>query len=194
MDSIFIWAQIIGFVAMTITAMSWQLKNPRHIILSEAPITILWVMQYLMLEGYIGAFINLLIGIRAIGLTYAKESQLFLILCIYTIIVWGFGLYGFQGWHDLLPLIATTGGSFILFHRDNRPLIGRGIILTQFLWIAYNLVIGSWMGIGCSIFVIISSTIGMYRYEEWILGRCHRTFIPSLARSLFVFPNFRTYP
>ena len=37
MDSIFIWAQIIGFVAMTITAMSWQLKNPRHIILCDIP-------------------------------------------------------------------------------------------------------------------------------------------------------------
>ena len=167
--SAFLWAQVVGVIAICLGILSMQLKNSRHIILLEAPAGILWGIQYIMLGASAGAFVNFMVATRAIGLAYAKQSYLIPIISVYLIAVWGIGIYNFKNWFDILPLLATTGGAFVLFHRDNRPLIARGLILTSCLWLIYGVTVGSWTGIGCAVFYITSCVIGMYRHENWNL-------------------------
>jgi len=178
--STFLWAQIVGVMAICIGILSMQLKNSRHIILLEAPAGVLWGIQYIMLGASAGALVNFLVATRALGLAYAKQSYLIPIISVYLIAVWGIGIYNFNNWFDLLPLFSTTGGAFILFHRDNRPLIGRGLILTSSLWLAYGIAVGSWMGIGCAVFYITSCVVGIYRHENGSSQESLKDFLKCL--------------
>lgn len=194
MDSVFIWAQIIGLAAMSINILSWQLKNPRHIIFCYIPACSLWAIQYVLLHAPLGVVMNVLSVIKDSFLSTVKEIYVRCVIGGFLVSIWGIGLYFFSEWYDILPLIGGTIINLGLLQRDNRSLMARAGIGGQFFWITYNLIVGSYMAAISGCLLIISSTIGMARHEEWILGRCHRTFVPSLARSLFIFPQWRTYP
>ena len=198
MDGIFsselFWAQIIGFFAMMICITAWQLKNSRHIILCYVPANTLWAIQYLMLGAPMGAFLNICAVAKDCGLGFAADKYVKKIIVVFLLVVWGTGLYLFNQWYDILPILAATILNIALIQRDNRSLYARACIATCLLWMTYNIIVHSWMAAACACFVMASSTVGMIRYEGWVIGRCYRSFLPSLMRSLFVFPNFRTYP
>lgn len=194
MSSVFLWAQVIGFVAMGINILSWQLKNPRHIILSYVPANTLWAIQYMMLGAPVGAMINLCSAAKDGGLAFVKDKYVPFLIGSFLCVVWIVGLHFFQAWHDLLPLIAGTILNLSLLQRNNRPLYARASLTACALWLVYNVIVGSWIGTLSACLVMTSSIIGMARHEEWALGQCYKKFTPNLARSLFAVPNFRTYP
>lgn len=195
MDSVFLWAQVVGFFAMGIGIFAVQIKNPRHILLCGVPSALLWTIQYLMLGAPIGALLNLSSGLKDIALVYVVKRYIPYVIAIFLAAIWSTGLYSFSHWYDMLPLIAVTAVSIaLLIDRDNRSLFVRAIIFNCCLWIVYNAIVGSWMGLSCAVMIIISSLISMARYEEWEIGKCYKSFLPSLARELVIFPSPRTYP
>ena len=194
MDSTFLWAQAFGFCAMCLCICAWQAKSSRSIIRLYVPISLLWGIQYILLGAYSAVSLCILGAIKDSFLGFHKKIDPKYIIITFLTIIWSIGLARFEVWHDILPLLAGTFINFGLLQPDNRQLIARMGILSQCSWISYNFIVGSWMGFLCCIFVITSSIIGMARHEEWEIGRCRKTFAPSVARSLFVFPTFRTYP
>lgn len=194
MENTFLWAQIIGLFAMTFAVSAWQFKNPRHIILCFVPANTLWAIQYFMLGAWLGVIMNICSVAKDGALAFIHERYVAYLIGAFLAVAWGFGLYSFTHWYDILPLAGVTTVNLALLQRDNRPLYARACILTGCFWLGYNIIVHSWMGTCCSTLVIISSIVGMARHENWALGQCYKSFLPSLARSLFVFPNFRTYP
>lgn len=198
MDSVFhsalFWAQIFGLVAMSINILSWQIKNPRWIIFSYCPASALWAIQYLLLGAPLGAIMNICGSCKDGALAFIKDKYVPFLIGAFLTVTWCVGLYFFKNWFDVLPLIAGTIINLALLQRDNRPLVSRAGVIATSCWIIYNYIVGSYMGFICGCLVIISSTVGMARFEKWDIGKCYKSFLPSLARSLFIFPNFRTYP
>ena len=193
-DNIFFWAQAIGFVAMSIRIISWQLRNSRHIIFCGMPAGALWTIHYLMLGAPLGALMNVLAVLRDGALSFIKERHVLLVIFCFCGIMWLTGLYFSRFWYDLLPLIGNSISAISFIYRSNRPLIARAAILANLPWLVYNFIVGSWIGVGSATLMIISSIIGMYRHESWEIGNCYKSFVPSVTRALLVFPNFRTYP
>ena len=194
MESTFLWAQAIGLCAMAIAISAWQLKSSRHIIMCFIPCNSLWAIQYILLGAPLGAAMNICSVLKDTGLVFIKEKHVPYLIATFITVAWGVGLYNFGHWYDILPLMAATILNLGLLQRDNRALYARACIIASILWLAYNIIVHSWMGACCSSLVVISSMTGMARHEAWVLGKCYRSFMPSLARSLFVFPNLRTYP
>ena len=194
MEGTFLWAQIIGLFAMSLAVGAWQLKNSRHIILCYVPANSLWAIQYLLLGAPLGALMNICSVFKDGALGFISERFVRHIILTFLIVAWSVGLYSLTHWYDLLPLVGVSILNIALLQRDNRSLYARAGVICASLWLIYNLIVHSWMGACCSTFVIISSVTGMARHEAWIIGRCYKSFLPSLARSLFVFPNWRTYP
>lgn len=194
MDSVFIWAQIIGLIAMAVSVWAWQLKKPRHIILCNVPATLIWTVQYILLGAPLGAILNLASAFKDSGLFFIKNKYVPYLIGTFLLVIWSTGLYFFEHWYDSLPLISGSIMNIALLQRDNRSLIARATIICCLFWLVYNVIVSSWMGAACASMVITSSIIGMARHEEWSLGKCYKSFFPSLSRSLFVFPNLQTYP
>ena len=190
--NIFLWVQVIGLAAMSINILAWQLKNPRHIIFSYVPACSLWALQYILLNAPLGAIMNIFSVIKDSFLTFVHEIYVTYIIGAFLLTIWCVGLYYFNHWYDILPLFGATVTNVALLQRDNRSFVARGAICTQVFWITYNLIVGSYMAALSGLMVVGSSTIGMARHEEWEIGKCYRTFGPSLMRSLFLTP--RTFP
>jgi hypothetical protein len=192
--SAFFWAQCFGLIAMAINILSWQMKNPRWIIFSYCPANTCWAIQYLLLGAPLGVVMNACSAVKDGALAFIRQSYVPYLIGTLLLSIWSIGLYYLEQWFDVLPLLAGTIINLALLQRENRGLLARACITAQVCWITYNLIVGSYMGAINGVFVSTSCIIGMARHEAWVLGRCHRTFMPSIARALFVFPNFRTYP
>jgi len=193
MENAFLWAQIAGFLAMSCCVLSMQLKSSRHMILSGVPSGFLWAAQYMLLGAPMGALMNAGGAVKNLFAAYLPEKYLSYLLVSYLLIIWSIGLSQLDVWYGLLPLAGGSCCSVaILINRDNRGLYARAVILSCSMWAVYNITVGAYMGLACDTLTITSSIIGMYRHEKWDLGKCYKTFLPSLYRSLF--PNFRTYP
>lgn len=180
---------------MTCTIIAMQLKNPRHIILSGVPSGMLWATQYFLLGATMGAIANASSALKNLLSAFVPQHYLPYILGLYLTMIWGIGLYNLSAWYGICPLIgASTPTIALLINRDNRRLYARAVIICCAFWACYNSIVGSWMGLCCDTLTITSSLIGMYRHEQWDIGKCYRTFLPSLYKSLFSNPIPKTYP
>lgn len=193
-SSAFFWAQCIGLVAMSINILAWQLKNPRWVIFSFCPASSLWAIQYYLLNAPLGVVLNLCSAIKDGLLAFIGNKYVPYLIGTFLLFIWAIGLHFFTHWYDILPLLSGTIINVALLQRDNRPLVARAGIAATVCWLLYNVIVHSYMGFASGAFSILSSIIGMARFEGWELGKCYKTFLPSLTRRLFVFPNFRTYP
>jgi len=193
-DNVFLWAQVVGLFAMIFSIVSWQLKNPRHIILMNVPGCSLWAIQYIMLGGITGALMNIFSVFKDGALGFVRCSIVPYIISAYLLLIWAFGIYFFNNWFDSLALAGGTISNLALLKRDNRALMSRACIASQICWITYNSIVGAWIALICGVLVTVSSLIGMYRHENWEIGKCYKSFLPSVARFLFVFPNLKLFP
>lgn len=193
--SSFIIAQIIGLVAMALCIFTWQQKDARKIILWYSPVNILWSLHFVVLGAYSGAAVAIVNAIKDGMLAYIRPQYIALLIFSYIAIVWIATLYHIEHWYGFIPLIATTIFNIVLLiDRDNRYAIARCGLMSNVSWIIYNCFVGGWVGIACSTFVICSTLTGMIRHENWKIGRCYKTFAPSVARSLFSIPRQKLYP
>jgi hypothetical protein len=192
MDSVFICAQIIGFCAMCFSVTAWQVKEPRKIYALYVPSSLLWSFQYILLGAPVGAIIAICSASKDAGLAFANPNHKKYFVSAYIVLVVGFGAYYFQSWISLFPILAALSLNATILLTDKKDIIARAVILSQIFFILYNLNTGAWMAVVCSVLVIVSSIIGMARHEEWDIGRCYKSFAPSLMRSLLIKPQ--TYP
>lgn len=188
----FLVAQVFGFCAMLCSVVAWQLKNPRHILLVYVPSSLFWSVQYFLLGAYSAAATSLMAACKDLIISYISAQWVKFIIIIFLIFVWCIGLPLAEKPIHLIPLFIITIFNLTLLQPDNRCLMSRVNVLCQIMWLIFNMSVGAWMGVACSIFVACSALSGMNKYEEWEIGRCYRTFLPSLGRALCNFTP-RTY-
>ena len=180
-DNIFLWAQIVGFLAMSCCIISMQFKTSKGMILAAVPANSLWAVQYVLLGAPMGAIANLGSAINKLLIVYLPQNFVPYLLSIYLIAIWGIGLYNLEFWYALLPLVGASITTIpLLVDRDNRPLYARATILGCLLWACYNATVGSYMGLACDTLTITSSIIGMYRHEKWDIKQGHIKLLKSL--------------
>lgn len=197
MDSIFqntfLMAQIFGLCAMTCSIIAWQLKNPRHILRAYVPSSLLWSIQYYLLDAHSAAVTCVIVACKDLVMSYIPRQYARYFIPLFLVVVWGLGLPLVETPVHVIPLIVITAFNFTLLQPDNRGLMSRVNLLCQMGWLVFNLSVGAWLGVACAIFVMSSAFTGMVRIEQWQIGRCYRTFFPSIQRALFDFTP-RTYP
>ncbi len=193
-ENSFFWAQIIGFIALGFCILAWQLKNSYHIMALSMLECALWGIHYIAMGMTVAGIQQFIASAKCGIVAYASQKYLKAVITIYVVCIWANSLFLFSHWHDLIPAIASSIISIPCIRADSREIIARGMFCGQLMWIYYDLYIGSVIAAFSSFIIMVSVIIGMYRHENWQIGKCHKTFVPSIARALFVFPNFRTFP
>ncbi len=191
MENIFLIAQIIGFCAMCFSVAAWQVKEPRKIYALYVPSSLLWSLQYCLLGAPVGAIISICSASKDAGLAFADPKHKKYFLCAYLLLIIIFGCYFYQSTISIFPIFAAFFLNITILLTDQRSFISRSTIISQFCFIYYNLHNDAWMAMLCSCFVILSSIIGMARHEKWVIGKCYKTFMPSIIKSLFFTPKSR---
>lgn len=189
----FFTAQIFGCLAMIISIASWQIKDPKLIILCNFPACLFWGMQYVYLGATIGIITCFSTAIKDGVLYVTNEKQSKQIISLFFVTTLLLLLWNFKNWVDLLPISSLViYNAALYFYRDNRSILSRATVLTKICWFIYCLNAGAYAGMTCSLLVLCSSLIGMVRYEQWKIGMCYKTMMPSLARYLFITQSVKT--
>lgn len=194
LSNTFLLAQIFGFCAMCCSVCVWQIKNPRMILLLYVPTSLFWAAQFFLLGSTMAALICLLCVVKDFLLSFIDKKRAPKVITFFLLATWSLGILTLNTAIEVLPLVTLTIFNLALLQPDNRALMARTNIATQILWIAFNITIGAYMGLACSFLLIGSTLIGMARHEKWKIGKCHKSFMPSIFKPLFLTQNWKAYP
>ncbi len=180
-------AQIFGVCALFLSIVAWQIKSSKNVILCYIPICAFYMIQDFLLGAYVGAIISLL-NIFKNSVLYKYEKQFAkYVIYIFIIIVTILSIPFINSIIDILPLFAVYISSLSFLNPLNRNVIARGNLVCQLFYITYSLQYGAYVGVAASVVVTISNILGMIRHENWQIGKCYRSFVPNITRSLLNF-------
>lgn len=173
---IFITAQIFGVLGMSANILSYQAKQQRNIILIQFFGSLFFTVNMFMLSAYTGALLNLIGVIRAF--TYANKNKIknlvpinaffiitYILSYILTFTLFGKSVSAFNLIIEVLPVIAMVATT-ISFAKESAKDIRKFVFISSPSWLIYNcfnLAIG---GILCEIFTLISTVIGIIRFDK----------------------------
>lgn len=171
MEEYFIYAQIIGFIAFGLSTLKYQIKSTRNVLWTECLATSFWAIHVFLLGSIQAAIVNTIAIFRGVlslkmSSRYTKPivATAFLLAAIIVIPT-------IDEPHDILPLLGFGFfGLSCVF--QNNPLAFRLVCIAgDGIWFFYALIILSVpLALTCGL-SIISSCIGLYRFEKETLSR-----------------------
>ena len=162
---IFPAAQLVGFVGMTISFISFQTDTKKRILILLSLANFIWGIHYIMLGAFTGAVICFIEIVR--NLIFAQEKKLKQpkIWTVLFIIV--FAIAGYITWVGLLSL-ATTGVVILVtisYAFGNTRFIRICATASSVIWLVYNALQLSLAGAITEVFCLVSLLIAFWRFD-----------------------------
>ncbi len=157
--------QILGFVAVGVSFILYQLKSKKWILVVHTVICILLAANYFILGAYSGMAMNL-VGI-ARNLVYSNK-QIFkgscwkFIMCGIILVI---GIITATGPASILVIAGITINSYALSFKNPQHL-RISLMFTSPMVLIYDIIYFSLGGILFEAVSLISAAIGLYRYRE----------------------------
>lgn len=171
------FAQAVGIVAMLFSVISFQQKSRRNILILQICGTVLFFVNFLLLEQYIAAILNLLGCIRYI--LFLQKEKLHtdnnLWLGIFTAAYVGAYVLSFTVFGEeptlpnlLLQILPVMGMIFghLAFRSSEPAKIRRISLLASVSWLTFNAIVVAIGAILCEAFNLVSIFIAMARFDR----------------------------
>ncbi len=164
--------QLIGYLGMACAFISYQCKKNSTYFIFQASCSVFFALQFALLGGWSGFFLNLFSIARGLILGAGKKLHkwYFLALIEASFIlssVLAVAVFAEPWWIALILFVAQGGGTFAMWTHD-----GKKIRITQFflispLWLFHNSYYAfSIGGILCETFNMISVIISFIRFRK----------------------------
>ncbi len=158
-------AQIIGFVALVIAVLAFQINQRTKLIIALGAANVLWAVHFYLIGAYTGAAANGVSLFRnysfiKLRTKYPGARLPAIFISLYSIVV----LVTWQGFLSLLPLIGVTVGTIGLWQRKPSRIRQLSLIASP-MWLAYNFVSSSYAGVLVEIFIFSSICVAIVRYD-----------------------------
>ena len=167
MELSMIAGQIMGFVAVVLGFVSFQMRTQKQLLVVQTATTIAFCIHYYLIGANSGLMLNLL-GIARNLAYYHKDLPLFSgKKCpIFFAVVMGIvGLLSWQGYYSIFILLGLVINTLCLSFTDPQK-IRRSILVTSPMVLIYDAFVMSVGGVIYESVVIISSIIGIIRYRK----------------------------
>jgi len=164
---IFIIGQILGFVAIILGFLSYQMKTQQKLLIVQTATIIVFCLHYLMIGAISGMAMNCICIFRNIAYYYRnkKGSNSKLIPIIFAVIIGAVGIMTWEAWYSVFVfsglVLNTLAMSF-----SNPQNVRKSILVTSPLVIIYDAFALSFGGIIYESVVIVSSAIGLFRNKK----------------------------
>lgn len=144
----YITAQIVGIIALICAVISFQQRTHKRILAFQLAANTVFCIHFIMLGAYTGALLNAVAALRSLvfvnkGKPFADNVVWLYVFCIVSVVA---GVFTWNGFASILPIagmVCTTVAFWI-----KKPSLVR---LTAFpsspMWLAYNLITGSYAGV-----------------------------------------------
>ena len=169
----YILSQIAAFIVLIITLISYHLKHKKKIFKIMCLSNIFNIIHYLCLGAYSGCITKTIALARNLFIV-KKENNKKLDKLIYLILFIGVyiisGVLTYNNLYSLLPLISAT--IFMIVTWNGKELqIKRIAFYCYFLWLLYNILIFSIVGIIANTISLISTFIAYQNYKRYLKNR-----------------------
>ena len=165
-------AQIIGFAAVGLYLLSYQLKKRTHIVWVTFVSNMFYVLQYCLLGAFSGAIMDILSTVAsflAAKKNAPKLKKYATGICLATILaVIAIGLTISvlqQNWIELLPIAGTVFQVISLWCDDEQKLRKFGLCSAPF-WLVYNFISQAYGASVGSVLAMISILTSLARYRK----------------------------
>ena len=170
-------AQMIGIVAMVFNILSYQQKKHRTAIAFQFIGSALFGINYLLINAYMGALLNIIGVIRALVFMNRDKLKADHILWQIGFVAAYLGCYvltftvmgtSFSGWKpilELLPVIGMVATTISYRYKEAKAIRYFGFISSP-AWLTYNIACGSIGAICCEVLALISIISGILRLDR----------------------------
>ena len=163
----FLAAQIIGVIALVFSAVSFQQNTHKKIMLCQMIAGLLFAIHFFMIGAFTGGITNSIAVVRSIifynrDRKWASGSVWPFLFCAAFVLS---GILTWQGPLSLLPILAMVVNTFT-FAATNPTVVRTTILFSSPLWLAYNCISLSFPGIINESFVIVSTIVGIIRFDR----------------------------
>ena len=167
MDTMMIAGQIMGFMAVVLGFVSFQMHTQKQLLVVQTATTIAFCIHYYLIGANSGLILNLL-GIARNLAYYHKERPIFSgKKCpIFFAVTMGIvGLLSWQGYYSIFILLGLVINTLCLSFTDPQK-IRTSILVTSPMVLIYDAFVMSVGGVIYESVVIVSSVIGIIRYRK----------------------------
>ncbi len=165
MDLKFLLAQILAIAGAVLYFLSYQCRDNRKLYIMQFFSYLVYTVHFLILGAMTGGLSYILNIARSLFLASkwqaARSKKMCFFLCAMQIIVL---ITTWSGWISIQPVlanIATTVGGYT--HNAQKIRIA-GIFINSPLWIAYDIIIGSWAGAADELISMASGLVSIKRF------------------------------
>lgn len=165
-------AQLIGFLALAVSAISFQQKTQKRIVIGQCICASLWGIHMMLLGAWAGTLLNVVAAVRALVYSYREQHAWACHRAWYAVFIGLFAACSLfsalqpkgEGWLALLPFVAMTLTTFSL--AEKRPFKVRLLTLINCpFWLLYDLFNGSIAGVIAETSNIVSIVLAMIRLD-----------------------------
>lgn len=161
----FIFAQIVGAIALIILMISFQ-KNKKETLLKYQTVSsLLYALQYLLLNAYTGCFMNLICMIRNFIFNKYKNKKVpiyWLLIVVTTMVI--LSLISYIGLISLLPMIAVVIYSIAIWI-GKLKVVRIVNVISCILFIIYNIKVVAISGLIATIIEMLAALVAIIRYD-----------------------------
>lgn len=157
----------IGAISMLLVFISYQMNDRRKILIYQIMISLIWVIHFYLLEAYAAAAINLIGAARAVAFYFRGRYRWASAACvpaafccaslIATALTWSGGL-------DVLAAAATVLQTIALWMRMPKHIRLLSLPASP-MWLIYDILNRSYVGMITECFVLSSLLIAMWRFD-----------------------------
>lgn len=170
MTAAFLLAQVFAVIGVVLCIIGPQFKSERHLLMAQIPEGALWAIHFVLMGGFTGAAVNVVNMLRTATSLYLpkKYHTIAVIAAVIASIIASHLTW--SGWHCALPAFAAIFSGYAAMSAHRASTMRFCVMMSGCCWIYYDLSIHAYLSAACSIFMVISGVIGLYRKHRYTSG------------------------
>ena len=158
--------QLIGFVGVAFFIISYQIRSNRGLFWCQLMGCLVFCVQFILIGAYTGALsliVTILINALLLKVDNCKWVKSKRTLVVLLAVLVGITAFTWAGWISLLPF-ASVAVSSIGYWTNNAQKIRLSQLFASPCTLVYDIIIGSWGGVVCESFTLISIIVSILRF------------------------------
>lgn len=161
----YIISQVFVVFAMIFSGRTYHIKNKVEILLLNIFSCLCFVAEYALIGAWTGALMNFILTVSTVWLYFENKNKIknryTSIISIMILLIFA-GVFTYQNWFSIISIVATT--IFIYAAWQNNYKVYRWIsFISNSLWVWYNVLIKSLLGIIAECILLIIAIVGVVR-------------------------------
>lgn len=160
-------AQILGVFAIILGFLSYQTKSSKSVLLLQSLTTVTFTVHYLLLGAYSGMIMNA-VGIIRNFFYYNSQKRFFSWRwwpIVFALVSGTLGVMAWEAWYSVFVVAGLVINTVCMSFKSAQN-IRKSILVTSPMVLTYDIFASSWSGAVYETVAIVSSAIGIYRFQK----------------------------